>query len=433
MPSQVSEISPVEVEVKCAIPWERVHKGLEDSYAKLQKSAKVRGFRPGKVPRNVLKQLFGNQVKSEVVQALVEEALLAAVREHELMPVATPNVDAPLLSDGKDYEFTAKMEVKPKVDGVKTEGMVLARAASEVKDADVTQEIERLRQQNAELKVLDPARPAKEGDILLIDYGVKIDGEDKQDMGAKDRPVELGQGKLIPEFEQGLLGGQPGETKQIDVKFPDDHSREDLRGKTATFAISIKEMREKILPELDDEFAKDCGDFATLLELRLDVRKKLEEVARRRGEAELREQAIEKLVDANPIPVPPSLIHHQEQMMAQELAQFLAYTGQDSPMGEELQREMHARAERKVRAAILFGEIARQEKLQVGPSDLDAKLAQVAERTGKHIAKVRVEYQGEKREQLANQILEEKILDWLLSRAKIEDAAAVTDSKEAGE
>src|SRR5688500_9267294 len=235
MPSQVSEISPVEVEVKCAIPWERVHKGLEDSYAKLQKSAKVRGFRPGKVPRNVLKQLFGNQVKSEVVQALVEEALLAAVREHELMPVATPNVDAPLLAEGQAYEFTAKMEVKPKVDGVKTEGMVLARAPSEVKDADVTQEIERLRQQNAELKVLDPARPAKEGDILLIDYSVKIDGEEKPDMGAKDRPVELGQGKLIPEFEQGLLGAQPGENRNIDVKFADDHGRDDLRCKTGPY------------------------------------------------------------------------------------------------------------------------------------------------------------------------------------------------------
>ena len=429
MSSQVSEISPVEVEVKCAIPWERVHKGLEDSYAKLQKSARVRGFRPGKVPRNVLKQLFGNQVKSEVVQALVEEALLAAVREHELMPVSTPNVEAPLLAEGKAYEFTAKMEVKPKLETLKTDGLVLARASNEVSNADVDAELERLRNQNAELKVLDPARPAKEGDILLIDYTVEIGGEPKPEMGAQDRPVELGQGKLIPEFESGLIGVQPGETKDVEVKFADDHGRDDLRGKTASFKITVKEMREKILPEVDDEFAKDCGDFGTLLELRLDLRKKLEEVAKRRGEAELKEQAIDKLVDANPIPVPPSLIEHQERMMVQELAQFLAYTGQDSPMTEELHKEMHARAERKVRAAILFGEIARQEKLSVTPADVDAKLAQVAERTGKHIAKVRVEYQGEKREALGNQILEEKILEWLLSRAKIEDAK--TEPKEA--
>jgi len=313
---------------------------------------------------------------------------------------------------------------------------VLERASNEVTNAAVDDEIERLRQGNAEMKVLDPPRPAKEGDTLLIDYSVKIDGEDKSDMGAKDRPVELGQGKLIPEFEAGLIGAQPGETKNIDVKFPDDHSREDIRGKTATFAIQVKELREKILPEIDDEFAKDCGDFATLLELRLDLRRKLEEVAKRRGEAELREQAIDKLVDANPIPVPPSLIEQQQRAMVQELAQFLQYTGQDSPMTEELFKEMASRAERKVRAAILFGEIARQEKLQVGQADLDAKLAQLAERTGKHIAKVRVEYQGEKRDALANQILEEKILDWLLSRAKIEDAktgpGAQVGSKEAG-
>jgi trigger factor len=433
MSSQVSEISPVEVEVKCEIPWERVQKGLEDQYSRLQKQAKVRGFRPGKVPRNVLKQLYGAQVKSEVVAALVEEALLAAVREHELMPVATPSVDAPQLAEGETYKFVAKMEIKPKVEDVKTDGLVITRPSAEVADADVAQEIDRLREMNATHRVLDPARPSKEGDSLIIHYSVTIDGEAKPDMSATDRPVELGAGKLIPEFETGLLGLQPGDKKKIDVKFADDHGREDLRGKTAVFEIEVKEMREKILPEVDDEFAKDCGDFATLLELRLDIRKKLEEAAKRRVEAEIRDQAVDKLVEANPIPVPPSLIEGQERAMMQELAQFLSYTGQDAPMTEELHKSMHVRAERKVRAAILFGEIARKESLRATAQDVDAKLAQLAERSGKHIAKIRVEYQGEKREALENQILEEKILDWLVSRAKIEEskeAAAATKEAE---
>src|SRR5688500_8249159 len=201
MSSQVSEISPVEVKVECEIPWERVQKGLESSYAKLQREARVRGFRQGKVPRNVIKQLFGAQVKSEVVQALVEEALLAAVREHQLLPVATPTVDAPLIAEGTPYKFTATTEVRPKVEKLETAGLELTRPTEEVKDADVDAEVQRLRENNAELRVLDPPLPAQENDVLLIDYTVKIDGVEKPEMSATDRTVELGQGKLLPEFE----------------------------------------------------------------------------------------------------------------------------------------------------------------------------------------------------------------------------------------
>lgn len=424
MQTQVSEISPVEVEVKVEIPWDRVRKDLDEQFRKLGQHARVKGFRPGKVPPKVVRQLFGRQVRGEVTASLVEQGLLHAVQEHELQVVSEPQVDTPRLEEGKPLVFTAKMEVRPTVEKVVIEGLELVRPPKDVSNAEVDEEIERLRHEHAEVRVPEPMRPAKGGDLLTIDYTVAIDGEERPDMAATDRSVELGADRLLPEFEKGLLGLSPGEAKEISVSFADDHGREDLRGKTATFQVTVKELREKVLPEVDDEFAKDVGDYETLLELRLKIREQLEQMAERRCEAELEEQLIDKLVEINDVPVPPSMVEREEvRLMVYELATFMQLGGQEPPpMSEELHAEMHARAERKVKAAILFASLARQQGIEVTAADVDARLQEIADRTGKHIAKVRAEYQGERRDALESRILEEKLLDYLMSQAKISDA-----------
>jgi len=432
MPSQLSELSPVLVELKVDVPWERVAKNLEDSYAKLQRSARVRGFRPGKVPRNVVKQLFGAQVKSEVTNALVEEGLIAAFKEHSISPVAMPEIDPEEIAEGKPFAFTAKIEVRPKVAEVET-ALELTRPKEDVSDTEIDAELERLRNENAELRTPEPTRPAKEGDSLLIDTQVSIAGEERPDLSATDKWVELGGNRLIAEIEQGLLGAKPGETRDVFVNFDAEHSREDLRGKIAVFKLTVKEQREKELPALDDEFAKDLGEHETLAALRESIREKLAANAKRRAQSQLREQAMDRLVDKNPIPVPPSLVEQQERMLNYEFAQFAQALGQQIPMTDELRSTMHERAERKVRAAILFGEIARRDTLTVTPSDIDAKLAEIATRTGKNIAKVKVEYQGDKRDALESQILEDKVLELLLSRATIVEEPVANPSVEDGE
>ncbi len=434
MQTQVSEISPVEVEVKVEIPWDRVRKDLDEQFRKLGQEARVKGFRPGKVPPKVVRQLFGRQVKGEVTATLVEQGLLHAVQEHELQLVAQPEVEAPTLEEGKPLTFTAKMEVRPSVEKVETDRLELVRPSKEVTNADVDEEIERLRQEHAEVHVPDPMRPAKAGDTLTIDYTVAIDGEDKPDMAATDRPVELGADRLIPEFEQGLVGLSPGDEKEVSVSFADDHGRQDLRGKTATFQVKVKELREKVLPEPDDEFAKDVGDYETLLELRLEIRKRLEQMAERRAEAELKQQLVDKLVETNEVPVPPSMVREQEMQMMYELAAFMQMGGQEAPpMSEELHATMHERAERKVKAAILLSSLARQQGIQATGADLDAKLQRIADETGKHIAKVKADYQGERREALEGQVLEEKLMDYLMGQAKISDAPAEAPSEEKAE
>jgi trigger factor len=244
---------------------------------------------------------------------------------------------------------------------------------------------------------------------------------------------------LLPALKEGLLGMQPDEEKTIDVEFEDEHPNPDLQGKTAQFTIKAKQLHEKLLPELDDEFAKDCGDYETLLELRLKIREGLESGAKQRNEAELKDQLIASLIQHNDIPVPPSMVQQQQQMMMYEMAQFMQMAGQQGAPGADFFSGIEERAQRRVQAGILLGSLARQEGIEVTEADLDAKFQEIAEQTGKHVAKVRADYQEAQRDQLESQLLEEKVMALLTDRAKInegerpEPEGKATPSEDAGE
>jgi trigger factor len=422
MQSEIREISPVLVEVTVEVPWDRIHKDLNDTYREIGKTARVRGFRPGKVPKNVLKQVYGRQAAAQVTGTLVEQGLMHAVQEHELHIVAQPEMEEPPeLEQGKPLTFKAKVEVRPKIDEVVTDGLEVWQKPLEVPDEAVDAELEGLRDQHAEIQVLEPMRPAEECDLITIDYTVTVDGEAKGDLGAEGRQVEIVDEHLLPALKEGLIGMQPGDEKTIDIDFEDDHPNPDLQGKTAQFTIQAKELHEKLLPALDDEFAKDCGDFETLLELRLKIREGLEGSAKQRGDAELKDQLIEGLIQANDIPVPPSMVQQQQQMMMYEMAQFMQMAGQQGAPGADFFAGIEERAQRRVQAGILLGSLARQEGIDVSEADLDAKFQEIAEQTGKHVAKVRADYQEAQRDALESQLLEEKVMALLTERAKINE------------
>ena len=409
-------------EVTVEVPWTRIEKDLNETFREIGKTARVRGFRPGKVPRNVVRQVYGPQVKAQVTGTLVEQGLMQAVQDHELHVVAQPEMEeAPKLQQGKPLTFTAKVEVRPKIDAVVTEGIEAWQRPLDVPNEEVDAEIERLRNQHAEIQVPDPMRPAQEGDLITIDYAVGVDGEEKTDLGAAGRQVELGDGQLLPALKEGLVGMQPDEIKEIEIAFEDDHPNPELKGKTAVFSVTAKQLHEKLLPEVDDEFAKDCGDYETLLELRLKIRDGLEEGEQRRIDAEVKEQLVTSLIDHNDIPVPPSMVQQQQQMMVYEMAQLMQMAGQAGVPSEDFFKGMEERARRRVQAGILLGSLARQEGIEVTESDLNAKFQEIAEQTGKHVAKVKADYQEQQRESLESQLLEEKVMALLTERAHIQE------------
>ena len=420
MQSQISEISPVFVQVSVEVPWSDVEKAMEGSYSELGRTAKVRGFRPGKVPRNVLKQLFGARVRQEVLNKLVESGLGQAVEKHQLAVVNVPPLEAtPQLKQGEPLTFTAKLEVRPKIDQVDIEGIALTRSAAAVTDEQVNEALEQLRAQHSEVVAVDPPRPANDSDILTCDYKVSIEGTDRPELAAEGRPIELG-GGLLADLKAGLVGKSVGDKVHIDVTFPDNQGGE-FAGKTGAFDIDIKEIKQKVLPTLDDEFAKDV-DAASLDELRQKTRDRLEKSAKDQADGDLREQLVEKVLEKNPVEVPPSLVQQQQQAMLQEYVRMIRMTGQPMNLGEDLMNSTKVDAEKRVRAALVLGAVARLKSVRIDASDVDKRLEEMAQRSGKNIAKVRAELQGEQREILESQILEEKLLEYLLGQATITDA-----------
>jgi trigger factor len=424
MQSQVSEIDPVTVEVQVEVPWDRIQKGLDDTFTKLQRSARVKGFRPGKAPRSVLQKLFSKDVQAEVVSNLVEETVVEAVRQHELPVVSTAKLDQrPELTTGQPLTFTVKFEVRPKIESLET-SLTLTRTIERIGSAEVDAEIERLRQQHALMRPLEGERTAQKGDVVTIDYEVTIDGVAKPDMKGEGRPVNLGEGRLLEEIDAGLLGTRPGDERTIEIARGENDENKELAGKKVVFAVRVKEVRERVLPDLDDEFAKDVGEYETLADLRTKLQERLEEGAKSKSENQLRSQAVEELANKNPIPVPPSLIDQQLRSMLSEYFKIMQMIGQAPNLDPNEINDMRGRAESKVRSAILLGELSRREKIEVTPDEVEAKMQEIAERSGKHIAKVRADHAGEKREALETQILENKLIRYLLDHATITDVTA---------
>jgi len=238
-----------------------------------------------------------------------------------------------------------------------------------------------------------------------------------------DVQVELGAGQFLPELDQALVGVTPGESKDVSLTFPQGHARPDFRGKPAVFHIKVKEVKERVLAALDDDFAKDVGTFQTLGELKEDIKKKIEKALKQRSEDTVAEQLVAKLVEANPIPCPPSLVEQQCHLMEQEIVQQARRAGQAVPNHDELHARVHADSEVKVRAGLLMAEIAKEAQIKVTDEDIEKGLSELAEQMGKQVAKLRVEYRDpKKREMLIGMIIEDKILDIIESKAKITEA-----------
>jgi trigger factor len=427
MQSHVESLSPVLVEVKVEVPWDKVNEDLESAYKTMQRKAHIRGFRPGKVPRDVVKNVLGKSIRSEVTAELVRQSLGQAVEEHKLDPVAYQDLSPANITDGEPLTFSAKLEVRPKIEQVDSLGIEVERAIERIADSTIDAEVNRMREKAAELVTPEPPRAARAGDVLTVDLKVTVDGEERPAMGGTGRKIELGSGKLLAELEAGLTGVEVGQTREIPVSFPADYGYQELQGKTAIFNATVSSLQEKVLPEIDDELAKDLG-YDSIAALRESIRTRLEGEARERADAQVREAVIEKLVDKNPIPVPPSLVAQETRALLEQFVRFQYMFGQRVDFDEALQKDFSERAERKVRAGLLFGAIAQAENIKVSDEDVEAKIRELAERSGKHIAKVRAEYQGDQKRSLELQVLEQKLLEYLVGRATIKEVEATAAS-----
>jgi trigger factor len=420
----VQRISPVVMELQIEVPADAVKTEVEKAYSNLAKSARVKGFRPGKTPRSVLTHLFGPRVQNDVATALVNGTLPKVLTDNNVSPIGQPAVEAGSFSLTESFKYKARCEVQPEIESVTYEGFELYRPKTEATEAMVDEQLEALRVRKSTLKAPEPSRPAKKGDVLTIDFTISVEGKDVKDAGGQGVQVELGAGQALPELDAALTGKSVGDTTTAEVTFSADHQRPDFRGKKAVFNITLSELKERVLPALDDELAKDIGNFDTLVALRADIHSRLEAALKEQAETALAEQLVAKLNTANPIAVPPTLVEQQCKMMEVEVANQARRMGQrfTQETAASLHHRIHEDAERKVRAGLLMAAIARKQEFKVSDEDIEQGYAELAQQTGKNVAKVKAEYREKsKRDMLIGMILEDKILDFLESKSKIVD------------
>ncbi len=417
-------VSPVMLELSVQVPADAVKSEIDKAYQNLGRNARIRGFRPGKAPREVLARIYGNQVLGDVVNAIVNTTLPQALSKENVVPITQPAVEPGKVDAKEAFSYVARFEVTPDVTEVKHEGFELVRPKNEVTDAMVDEQLEAIRTQHATLKTPEPARAAKKGDVVTIDFTISIDGKEVKDGGGQGIQIELGAQQALPEIDAGLDAKNIGDVFDVTAAFGPNHPRADFKNKSGVFKVTLTDLKERVLPALDDELAKDVGNFQTLVELRADVHTKLEKMMKDKTEIAVAEQIVQKLNDENPLDLPPSLVEQQARVLEQEIAMRARSAGQRITQDQlkGMQAEIRADAEKKVRAGLLMAAIAKKLEMKVTDDDIEKGLAELAQDSGKNIAKLRVEYRDKsKRDMLIGMILEDKILDYLESKSKITD------------
>jgi trigger factor len=424
MQVSLSRISPVVIELSIALPKASVASQMEKAYSDLVRKSHIKGFRPGKAPRNVIKQLFSGQVANDVANALINESLPRALSEQNLTPINQPRVEAGELNDTADFAYKARFEVQPELNDVKFEGLALERPAIVVEDADVDAELEEIRKAHARFEPPAKVRAVASGDVVTIDFDISVGGKIVADAGGKGVQFEVGAGQALPEIDAAVIGKDVGTSVTAATTFSASHPKKELQNKKGEFAIKIVDLKEKVLPDLDDELAKDAGSFQTLIELRANVHSRLEKAQKDQAETAVAEQIILKLNELNPCEVPASLVEAQAQLMQQELLMQIRrmqsrFTQEDA---ERMVKQIRSDSEMKVRAGLVMAAIAKNNEFKVTDEDMEKGLAELAEETGKNVAKLRVEYrEKQKRDMLVGMILEDKILTFIESKATIVD------------
>ena len=389
---------------------------VNEKLAEAQPEIEMKGFRKGKVPKKILAQVYGPAVRRDVAQRIMDDSLQKALTDKEVQPLTQPSVEPAELNPKEAFSFKARFEVRPEIEKVEWEGLEAKRKKAEVTDELLDAEIDKLREQHATEEPVE-GRGAEEGDLADVNLAFEIDGETNSEKADK---VEVGKGRLLSFLDEAIVGMKVGEKKEVEGSFPDNHHLQTLRGKTTKFEVTLEELKKKVLPEVDDEFAKDC-EHESLDAMKKALTEQVEERLKQQNEEEVARALVARLCEKNPIPVPPSLVKQQAQMTRRELAMIAQMTGQslDDP---QMQQRLQMDAEVKVRAGLLMAEIAKEKEIKVTDEDLEKGYEELAAQSGKNVAKIKAEYrEKQKRDMLVGMILEDKVLDLMEGAAKIEE------------
>jgi trigger factor len=385
------------------------------------KAARVPGFRPGKVPARVVKQRFRSQILHDVVHELVPRAVDDALRERGVEPLDTPDIRDVVVEEGQPLTFTATFDTVPNFELQPYGSLQLRRARATLQEGAVDETLQALRERAARYDVVH-ARPVEQGDTVVVDL-MREAGTEPPDTH-QDVTIEIGGSANPPGFDDEVMGLTVGETKRFEVRYPGDYEVKELAGSAVSYTVTIKGLKRRVLPELDDEFARDLGEFDTLAALRARVEQDLTREAEHKAEREVRADLLKQLAGWVSFPVPESLIERELDRRIEEFARRLMEQGVDPRKAEidwaAFRQAQQEPARESVASALVLDEVAQREGLTVSEAEVEAELTRFGERTGRTAAAVRAQLDKDGGiARLATGLRREKAVDFLRSRARI--------------
>ncbi len=440
MKVRVEDQSTVKKILHIEVPQDEVTRELDGAYGQLKKTAKIKGFRPGKTPRSVLERHFRKDVHADVSGKLIQSAFMDALKETELKIVGSPKVDPPELSDKSPYAFEAAVEVNPELDDITFKGLELTKTKYEASDSEIDTQLKMLRQNLAKREKIKEERPLKLGDVAVIDYEGFKDGTPFAPTKMTENFVlKVGDGQVVKDLDEGLVGMQINEEKEIEVTFPQDYFKEELVGQQVVFKAKLNEIREEILPEVDDEFAKSISDqFDSLDTLKEKIRENLVAGYNKRTEQELNEQIFEQLLEKIEFEVPDVLVDGELEHILNDAEQSFAQSNRKfEDVGitrEGLAEKYRPTADKQVRRHLILNKIVEQENLTLSDDELELgfeEMAKVYQQPAEHLKG----YYNQNKEGLAlfkHTLLEKKALNLIIDNGQISEIEP-TEKNEATE
>ena len=404
---------------------EEFEAGLNAAYNKNKNKISVPGFRKGKAPRKMIEQLYGSQIFFEdAANEIIPDAYADAAKESGLDIVSQPKVSIEQLEAGKPFIFAAEVAVRPEVELGEYKGVEVTKADAEVTDADVEEELKKVQDQNSRTVSVED-RAVKDGDMTVIDFEGFIDGEAFEGGKGENYPLTIGSHSFIDTFEEQMIGMNIGEEKELNVTFPEDYHAENLKGKPATFKVTVKEIKEKQLPELDDDFAQDVSDFDTLAEYKDDLKKKIAERKESEAKAKKESEAIEKVVEAAKMDIPQAMIDTQVNRMLEDFAmrlqqqglsveQYFQYTGMTA---DKIMEEMKPEAVKRIKNSLVLEAVAKAENIEVSEEEFEAELQKMADMYKMEIEKIKEFMQDAEAKQMKDDIAIQKAVELIVSSA----------------
>lgn len=411
--------------IKIDIPVDTVKAAFDKSYKDIQKNVTIKGFRKGKAPMATVKSMYGDNVKQDVLQSLVSNAFHKALHEHKLQPLGEPNIQVNAIDEDQEFSFTAEFDTRPEVKIKKWEGLELKKEKVEVSEERIQSVLENIRQGHADLVPLFEERPAQNGDVAVIDFEGFVDGAPLPNGTAQDHNLELGSKQFIEGFEEQVVGMKAGEVRQVKTTFPEAYHEASIAGKPVEFKVTLKSLKKKSLPEINDELAKKIN-YDSIDQLKGLIVQDILQTEEKRAQDDLKQAALKELVKLNPVEVPPKLLEKQKEALLLDVEQRLNDEKANPQQIEDYKKkwadEIEDTAKFMVQSALLIDTLADEQKLHTTHADMNDRMDLYAKQTGLDRKRIEEFYGApERRSRLSYQITEEKVVKQILDKAKIEE------------